>query len=338
VRWGPAPDRPLEPLIICEEPTIEGLIKLYARGLPSLGLFSAEGGQFVGSYGMSAENRLRTATALSQLWDGEVIKRIRASEDAALILPGRRLSAHLMIQPEVAALLIADPMLAAQGLLSRILVSAPDSLIGKRLWHEPAPESDLALSAYGNRLEQMLQVAPPLLAGTVNELSPRPVRLSKPARAEWIVFADDVERKMAGGGEYEMIRGLGNKLAEHAARIAAVLAVVDDLHVAEISVAQLEAGIMLARYYASEALRLHGVVADDPGLQLAQQVLAWARKQPDGLISLPDIYQFGPVPVRNRKRAAEVAALLQEHGHLEFVPGGAQVNGKFRREVWRVKS
>ncbi|MET0527707.1 MAG: DUF3987 domain-containing protein, partial [Microvirga sp.] len=43
----------------------------------------------------------------------------------ATLLPGRRLSLHLMVQPDVANLLLCDRLLADQGLLSRLLVTAP---------------------------------------------------------------------------------------------------------------------------------------------------------------------------------------------------------------------
>ena len=135
---GPQPERPLEPVLICGDPTVEGLIKLLGRGQPTAGMFSAEGGQFIGGHGMAVEHKLKTASTLSELWDGRVIRRVRAGDDT-LILPGRRVSAHLMAQPDVAAMLLSDPLLAEQGLLSRVEVLAPESTAGTRFWHDPAP-------------------------------------------------------------------------------------------------------------------------------------------------------------------------------------------------------
>ena len=90
-----------------------------SRGVP------AEGGQFIGGHGMSPDNKLRTAAGLSDLWDGGVIRRVRSGE-GTVILPGRRLCVHLMAQPAVADILFRDALLADQGLLSRMLVSAPE--------------------------------------------------------------------------------------------------------------------------------------------------------------------------------------------------------------------
>src|SRR5215211_1417560 len=170
---GPAPVGPLHPMLVCPEPTFEGLERLFAIGQPSMGVFSGEGGQFVGGHGMQKEAKLRTAAALSGLWDGEAIRRVRAL-DGATLLPGRRLSLHLMVQPDVANFLLCDRLLADQGLLSRLLVTAPASAAGTRAWKEAPAEADLAIRRYGARLLTLLEEPLPLAPGRLNELTPRP--------------------------------------------------------------------------------------------------------------------------------------------------------------------
>src|SRR5215472_4687844 len=113
---GTPPNEPLLPFLAVTDPTIEGLVKVFAKGWPNLGVFSDEGGMFIGGHAMKEEARLRTATTLSKLWDGNPIDRIRSGESAQ-VLPGRRLAMHLMAQPNVAALLLGDGMLAEQGRL-----------------------------------------------------------------------------------------------------------------------------------------------------------------------------------------------------------------------------
>ena len=104
---GPAPTAPRVPVLTCPEPTYEGLCRLFAGGEPSIGVFSSEGGQFIGGHGLSEDKKLLTAAGLSGLWDGEPIKRVRAG-DGASILPGRRVAMHLMAQPDVAAVMLSD--------------------------------------------------------------------------------------------------------------------------------------------------------------------------------------------------------------------------------------
>jgi hypothetical protein len=222
---GPAPPPPLYPMLICSEPTFEGLERLFPTGQPSMGVFSAEGGQYIGGHGMREEAKLRTAAALSSMWDGQPIRRVRAG-DGALLLPGRRLALHLMVQPDVASILLSDRLLSDQGLLSRLLVSAPETLAGTRLWREPDALSDRAIRRYGARLLAILETSLPLAAAKANELSPPAITLSARARQTWIGFSNHIEKEIRPGGSLETVRGLANKLAEHAARLAATLALV----------------------------------------------------------------------------------------------------------------
>jgi hypothetical protein len=216
-------------------------------------------------------------------------------------MPDRRLSAHLMMQPDVAGAWPSDPMLADQGLLSRLLVSAPESAAGTRFWREWSGNG--ALAEYDRELFDLIRQPLPCddVGGGVR---PRSLVLSPASRRVWIDFHDWTEARVRHGGEFEAIRGLVNKLPEHAARLAAVLTVAADCGVGEVEVAAMDSGIALARHYASEAMRLFQGSAVDPDLQMAQRTVS----------------------------------TLADHGYLEPVPGGAEINGKWRREVWRLVS
>jgi hypothetical protein len=64
---GPEPRPPLFPKLTVQEPTLEGLLKLYQSGRPTLGLFSDEAGTFIGGHAMNKDNRLKTIAGLSAL-------------------------------------------------------------------------------------------------------------------------------------------------------------------------------------------------------------------------------------------------------------------------------
>jgi hypothetical protein len=333
---GPAPPPPLEPLMTCPEPTFEGLCKLFAVGQPSLGIFATEGGQFVGGHGMSDDAKLRTSAGLSKLWDDGETRRVR-SGDGAILLRGRRLTVHLMAQPDVAGMMLNDRLLADQGLLSRFLITAPDSAAGLRLWHEPKPESGAVLKRYGARLLGILEEPLLLAAGKSNELEPRCLTLSSGARGLWIAFADHVERAITPNGALEPVRGLANKLPEHAARLAAILALVDDLGAPELGADHMRAGIALAEHYATEALRLFGASRVNSELRLAQRLLDWILGTwSEPAISLSDIYQRSLNAIGDKATAAKLIAILEDHGWVVRIPEGAVVSGQRRRDAWRV--
>jgi hypothetical protein len=331
-RTGVKPKPPWLPLLVVEEPTYEGLCKLLAASRPSLGIFSNEGGQFVGGHGMADDAKLRTASGLSALWDGAAIKRVRV--DGTTILPDRRLSAHLMMQPDVAGGWLSDRVLADQGLLSRVLVSAPDSNAGIRFWREWSENG--ALAAYDRKLFDLIRQPLPLdqVGGGIR---PRVLPLSPAARRTWIDFHDWTEIRVGAGGELEAIRGLANKLPEHAARLAAVLTVSANRDAGEVTAEAMDGGAVLARHYASEAIRIFQGSVADPHLHMAQRTLAWLRGR-RSLFCLADLYQFGPSTIRDKATATRIVGLLADHGYVERVCGGAEIDGKCRRDVWRLVS
>ena len=161
--------------------------------------------------------------------------------------------------------------------------------------------------------------------------------LDPAARAAWIAYADHIEGNIGPGGPLEPIRGLANKLPEHAARLAGILMLVDDPTAPEIDGAHMAFGIELAEHYGAEALRLFaaGRVGDD--LRLAQRLLDWLQTGlQEPLVSLPDIYQRGPNAIRDAGTARRLANLLAEHGWLVPVEGGATVAGVRRLDVWQI--
>jgi hypothetical protein len=337
VNLGPPPVVPLTPLLTCPEPTFEGLCKHLIQGQPSIGIFSDEGGMFIGGHGMNPEAKLRTAAGLSGLWDGKPIKRIRAV-DGTTILPGRRCSLHLMAQPDVAAKMLSDPELLDQGLLSRCLVTAPETNSGSRLWHEPDVASDAAIRHYGRAILKILELPLPVVEGKANELSPRTVTLSQGAIEMWKIFSDSIEVQLKPEGKLAPIRGLANKLPEHAARLAAVLTLVEDIWACEVSATKMAAGIMLAQHYAEEALRLFESSLITEDLRKAQGLLNWlGHSWTKDKICLRDIYQFGPNAIRFKEIATKIVAILEDHGWMQRIEGGFEIEGHHRRDVWNIK-
>ncbi|WP_245540887.1 DUF3987 domain-containing protein [Octadecabacter antarcticus] len=126
-----APEPPLVPTILISDVTIEGVFRRLETGTPSVAVIADEGGQFFGGHSMKRENALKTATGFSKFWDGTLFSKARASSEP-VVLYGKRVSLHLMIQPGVAQDVVGDPMMKDQGFLSRVLIARPDSKIGSR--------------------------------------------------------------------------------------------------------------------------------------------------------------------------------------------------------------
>jgi hypothetical protein len=331
---GQKPKQPWMAKIVTGEPTLEGLHKLFEKCRPSLGIFSSEAGEFIAGHGMADDARIRTAAGLSKFWGAETVDRVRA--DGASSLPDRRLSVHLMAQPEIAAVWLGDPMLNAQGMLARFLVSAPEGTAGYRFFREWS--GNAAATAYETRLLDLIS-RPLDIDETTGGLVTRQVTMSPAARRAWIAFFDWTEERLRPEREYASIRGLASKLAEHAGRLAAVIAAVGNPDIGEIDAVAMDCGTALARHYAAEALRFcHGASPANPDLMLAQKALAWLSCRDRREFYMMEMYQFGPAAIREKATAMKIVRVLADHGYIERVKGPAEIDGKLRKEVWRLVS
>ena len=326
----------VQPFHLIEEPSFQGLEKAYAEGRYSLGLFSDEGGRFLGGYAMSKDNQTKTITGLSKLWDGEPIDRVRGG-DGLSVLYGRRFSMHLMIQPVLCGQLFGNAMMTGQGILSRCLCSYPASTIGWRKYKAHDLSIDPAIIAYNSAINNILDRPMPLEQRTEMGLKPVMLKLAADAKDTWIAFADHIEVLQREGGDLYPIKGFACKAAEHAARIAGVLAIFEIPDAVEISSNAVNGGIAIAQYYIGEALRLFHSASDDQELLLAQKVFDWGMQQQNGVMALAELYRCGPNAVRDKKTATRMIEILEHHYRAERIQGGAEVNGKLRRDVWQLR-
>ena len=335
---GEEPAEPLLPFVLSEEPTYEGLVKSLEQGQASQGLFSDEGGRFIGGHGMNSDNALKTAAGLSGLWDGKSISRMRAGDGSSLLV-GRRLSFHLMVQPNVSQMMLSNSLLVEQGLLSRCLCVYPQSTAGTRRYNSTDLTQSQALTAYHDKILNLLHT-PLITLEAKNELQPRQIELDADAKQVWQEFHDKNEADLSEFGKLSSIKGLGNKAPEHALRIAAVLASFDASeisNVSRISKGHMRNAIKLTEYYLSEGLRLFNSETTDPVLSEANKLLEWLRAKKKTIISLPEIYQGGPNSIRDVKKARKLMTILIEHGYALSLAGGAEFEGKIRKEAFELR-
>jgi len=336
-RLGDKPEPPRRPVLTCGEPTYEGLIRLLREGHGYCGIFSSEGGLFIGGHGMSADAKLRTIAGLSEIWDGHPIKRIR-SGDGIVSFPGRRVALHLLVQPGVADRLFGDPLLVDQGLLSRVLAIAPDAVAGTRHFCRLDVEQSSKISRFSSHVSEILNRPPPCADSDPRELRPRTVKLDLNATRLWIEFHDHVERLLAPEAPLSSIKHLANKAPEHAARLAVTIEAFDTLNVETVSAKVMMGGIELVQHYLSEALRIYAAIEDSPDLRLAEKALDWIRSRPKGIFTTRDLYQSGPYAIRDSAKAKIIITILVEHRWIVQIEGGAIIDGVKRREVFELST
>jgi hypothetical protein len=331
---GKEPRPPASPMLVAADPTAEGITLQLAESRPWTGLFSAEGGMMLGGHSMSEDAKTRTSALLNSFWDGADIRRRRVATGETF-LTGRRCSLHLMVQPGVSEILTQDPTFRDIGLLARTLPVAPETTAGTRFYKLAPPECEILLAEYGCRLSHFLDTPPRLLDGS-DGLDPLMLRLTDDARQMLIRFHDVVETELRPGGEYAGIRGFASKMAEHAGRLAALLAAYEDPNVREISPQNMANGITLAKFYAGEMLRLTDGASTAPESKLAAKLLAWWQARQDPRCHISEIYQRGPGAIRDAKTAKPIVAILEEYGWIKRLPPGTFVDGAERRDSWEL--
>jgi len=330
---GGEPRPPRSEMLLVDDFSPEALVLHLRDARPWAGVFTSEGGVLIGGHAFNEEKAMQTGALFNTLWDGSPIRRARVLTGNAY-LPGRRCSAHVMMQRVVADKLLGDAMLEGIGMLARMLVVAPESTIGARPFRESNALEGAELEAYHTRLREMLLREPHMMADAPDVLDPLVMTLTPEARSVWVAFYNAVERDLAPGKPLHAIKGFGAKLAEHAGRLAAVLAAYADPESLSVDRHHVAAGITLAQHYASEMLRLAGSASVSPELRMAHRLLSWWQARPSPEVHLATIYQRGPHGIEDAPTARRIVGILVQHGLVERLPPETEIDGAKRREAW----
>ena len=329
---GAEPEAPPQPIVVTPDPTVEGLVKNMASLRPSLGLFSDEGGAFLGGVGMNPENRLKTVATLSAFWDGSPVSRLRAGDGASIFL-GRRLSVHLMAQPVAASTLLADPVANGQDILARFLTAEPESAIGTRTRLDWRRESDSALAHFAARLGELLRRPMPVRGD--GGLDPRLLSLSNEARDMARAFYLETERAQAEGGELAEVRPFASKAPEHACRLAAVMTLFANPEAVAVTGTTMHDALTLATFYLNETVRPAREATVSADTAEAERMRLWlVGKWSEPFISVTDALQRGPF--KDGAKVRRAFARLIQHRWLVRMQEVVKIVGKRRREAWRV--
>ena len=318
------PVKPVAPDMVLEDITAQSLVRKLGNNQPSVGLFTSEGGKFIGGYAMSDKGKTHSAAVFNTLWDdGSADRwRIGGEQEEAVRLRGRRLTAHIMVQPGAGGGFLADRSLADQGFLARWLVIGPESIMGQRLWQDQDPEDAAAIKDFASHLKELLTLetrrALDENGQPTNELEPPALQLSVQARSSWVAFYDEVEVRCAPDADLRPIAGFAAKLAEQALRIAGVLTLAENPKAASaVGMQAMANAIALCRHYLGEALRLHGAERVGEDLVQAEQLKERIKKKwPDTRFSVGDVLALNISFIRTSKTARDLLGVLEGHGQV----------------------
>lgn len=307
-KGDPEPEVPTPRSLTTSNATVEGLSRLL-KAQSSVGLFSAEGGEMLGGHSMREDRRSAGLAFFLKAWGGETIDSLRGGDGLTTLL-GRRAALHIMVQPVLLSGLLADPLAQGQGLLARCLISQPATLAGTRTYKAVDPNANPATRRFHEHVRDLLGRTPHYWPeGDGYELKPRDLPMDADATALWIAFYNAVEHQQADSGDLADARPFASKAAEHAARIAGVMTMIEDPDARTIGAKAIEHAIVVTGFYINEHLRLTG--ASKEASHIADLTALWDWLKDKELVSNKELLQKTPRPIRKLK-AEGIKRLLIE--------------------------
>lgn len=297
----PTPTKPAPQSITTANATIEGICKLL-KFQSSLGIFSAEGGEMLGGHSLRDDKRSSGLAFYLKGWSGESLDSLRGG-DGLTVLLGRRMAMHVLVQPVLLRELLCDPLAQGQGLLARCLIAEPKTLAGTRMFKHVNPHDNPDVIAFNERIRELLGTTPERWPeGDGYELKPRDLYMGDDARALWIAFHDEIERQQETGSELDAARPFASKAAEHAARIAGIITMVENPQATHISSEAMDGAIQLTAFYLNEHLRLTGAGRQEREEGALRSLLEWMQGR-GTTVAKKDVLQACPRPIRSLKAA-----------------------------------
>jgi putative DNA primase/helicase len=326
------PEPPRVPRLIYSDFTPEALTYSLSKKWPSGAVISSEAGSVFGSHGMGKDSQLRTLANLNQLWDASKLTFDRRGE--SYVVDGARLTMSLQVQESALMDFIGRTGTLARGtgFLARFLIARPLSTQGTRLFTEP-PANMPALAEFHAQITRILEAPAPI--NDSGGLEPLLLSLSPEAKAAWVRYHDEIESGLGKDGELQDVRDVASKIADNAARLAALFHVIDG-GVGAISVDHFESAGIIAAWHLNEALRFFGEISLPDGLANAGMLEDWllnhCKTKGVDIVSTRTVAQYGPAKLRDKSTLTAAIDELIGHGRAVLIQVGKkreiQINPK----------
>lgn len=232
----PDPVRPIETAEYrLKKATLNGIID-QLKSQPFVGLFSDEAGEFFNSHsfqgGRDAQSKsIEMSAALTTMWDGGIITRQTGMDSTKL--SNRAVNMMFFLQEETVRDFINNPVFSAQGFVHRILVTQsgavakmPLDLSDEAIAQDNQIRSQL--EPFHSRIDTIISQRLQMREDRAFELQPKILRLNDQARMIFAHFYN--ERLESVDNELRNWSGFGERLLEHALRIAGTLAAFDGVN------------------------------------------------------------------------------------------------------------
>jgi len=318
------PEPPKVPRLIYGDATPESLKWALAKVWPSAGIVSSEAGSVFGAHGMNKESIMRNLATFDQLWDGTDIATDRRNSESFLV-HGARLTIALQVQEATLRTFLHQSGDLARGIgfLARCLLAWPESTQGYRFFTE-APALFPHLAMFNRRIASILERD--ISIGADGALAPYKLAFTPEAFVEWRAFHDRVERELCEGGKLRDVRDVASKIADNAARIAALFHVFEGFPGSLVGVGSFNAAAQVAEWHLNESHRFFGELALPEGLANAARLETWiighCLRNRVNQVPTKEVQRLGPGGLRDRAKIEAAVVELEELGRAQLVKDG----------------
>lgn len=304
---------PVLPQLIVDNVTDEKLGMLLAQHGGRIASMSPEGGVFDLMAGLYSKSGTPSFDVYLKAHAGDDVRVDRVSREGVYVKRPALTCAYAM-QPQVIQGLADKPAFRGRGLLARFLYSAPRSWIGRReIGADPVPK-DVA-NEYSRTVRSLAENPP---KGTL--------RLQPDAELLFRDWEGEIESTLADGGDLEMIRDWGSKLAGATLRLAATMHFVrhssPDALAIGVDRETMCGAISIARYLIPHAenvlsmMLVHEVTAIDD----ARYVLKWIIRRERREFTKREAYQDGKRRFRKTDDMDPALHELTRRGYIRKKP------------------
>lgn len=308
---------PVLPRLIVDDATAEKLGIMLAEQGGRIASMSPEGGVFDLMAGLYSKHGIPQFGVYLLGHSGDDLKTDRVSRKSVSVERPALTCAYAM-QPAVIKGLAENAAFRGRGLLARFLYAAPQSWIGRRVI-APTPVSDATREAYRQVVRSLTELEDEIV-----------LQLSADAEALFCVWEAEIEAMLAEGGQMEVMRDWGAKLAGATLRLAAVLHCVERGPAGQIEVPTIAAAVEIARYLVphAEAVLNFMSASEESAVDDARYLLRWIERHGRREFTKRDAQQHGKRRFPKADDIDPALAELKRRGYIRLQPVEASGAGR----------
>jgi Protein of unknown function (DUF3987) len=178
--------------------------------------------------------------------------------------------------------------------------------------------TDEARDTYSKRIKTLAGLSK--VKNSDGELVPRVVHLSKDALGYLTAFMDEIEPKLAEGGDLHLVADWASKLAGAIARIAAILHYAKHSlslsNVPDIQPDTVKRAIEIGRYLIQHALAACAEMGADPLVENAKHILLWIQREQIEVFTKRDAHRANIARFKKVTELEPILELIEAHGYI----------------------